>query len=157
MQGLGMATPSNQANAAILSSVRTEILIAFVFSLLAMVVFAIMAVVYGGIALFASAAPAIGTLTVNGAAVPAGSPAAGGWLLFSSIFGIVALVVLAMLAISVATFIHINRMRNAADAGDVTRLKALNSVGWAILALIFNGLVAGILLLVAHGPITDLK
>ncbi len=142
-----MATQQQSAvNAAMLGSIKTEILIAFVFSLLAMIVEAIMAAVYGGIALF---------LTPIAVAPMVAGSAAG--FTFLSLFGIISMVMVVMFVLSLLSFLHINRMRNAADAGDVTTLKALNSVGWAIIALIFNGMIAGILLLVAHGSITGLK
>jgi hypothetical protein len=48
-------------------------------------------------------------------------------------------------------------MRIAANKGDIKTLKELNSIGWAIVALIFSGIIPGIMLLVAAGPITSLE
>jgi hypothetical protein len=48
------------------------------------------------------------------------------------------------------------RMYSAANNGDIATLKSLNSLGWAIVALIFSGIIPGILLLIAHGRISDL-
>ena len=49
-----------------------------------------------------------------------------------------------------------NKMRKAANQGDIAMLKELNSIGWAIVALIFAGIIPGVMLLIAHGPIEEL-
>ena len=46
-------------------------------------------------------------------------------------------------------------MRNAAVRHGLEELKGLNSFGWAIVGF-FAGIVPGIMLLVAHGPIGEL-
>jgi hypothetical protein len=48
------------------------------------------------------------------------------------------------------------RMRSAADRGDIGTLKSLNSVGWAVVGLIFAGVIPGVMLLIANGPINEL-
>ncbi len=48
------------------------------------------------------------------------------------------------------------RMLSAASKGDIVTLKQLNSDGWAIVAIIFSGLVQGLLLLGAGGVIKSL-
>jgi hypothetical protein len=48
-------------------------------------------------------------------------------------------------------------MRGAAERGDIPRLKALNSTGWAIIGLFFTGIITGVMLLLANGPINDLS
>lgn len=47
-------------------------------------------------------------------------------------------------------------MRTAANLGQVTELKQLNSIGWAVVALLFSGIIPGIMLLIAHSPIERL-
>ena len=71
----------------------------------------------------------------------------------SSFLGIISLV---MMVPSIFVFLHTNQMRHAANAGNISRLKQLNSVGWGIIALIFTGVITGIVLLIAHGPINEL-
>jgi len=73
--------------------------------------------------------------------------------ILSSFLGIISLV---MLVPSIFVFRHTNQMRHAANAGNTSLLKQLNSVGWGIVALIFTGAIPGILLLMAHGPINKL-
>ena len=48
------------------------------------------------------------------------------------------------------------KMYSAVQNGDIATLKSLNSLGWAIVALIFSGIIPGVLLLIAHGRIEDL-
>ncbi|HEV2226598.1 MAG TPA: zinc ribbon domain-containing protein [Nitrososphaerales archaeon] len=48
-------------------------------------------------------------------------------------------------------------MRSAAESGDIAKLKSLNSLGWAIVALIFTGVINGIMLIIANGTINDLQ
>ncbi len=57
---------------------------------------------------------------------------------------------------TVVVLIRTVRMLSAAGRGDVAALKQLNSVGWAIVAIIFSGLVQGLLLLGASGAIKSL-
>ena len=63
---------------------------------------------------------------------------------------------LIMFAVSIIVTIRIYRMYKAANSGDIASLKSMNSLGWAIIALIFSGLIPGIMLLIAHGPIQQL-
>jgi len=48
------------------------------------------------------------------------------------------------------------KMYSAAGNGDIAALKSLNSLGWAIVALLFSGIIPGILLLIAYGRINGL-
>ena len=100
----------------------TLILIAFVFSILTLVAFGIYAVVLLGIAL----APGIGT------------------------FALLALIPLVFFAVGLYCFVRINRIRIYYNAGKYREAYQENSVGLGILTLIFNGVVAGVLLLVAR-------
>jgi hypothetical protein len=65
-------------------------------------------------------------------------------------------VFLVLMIPSVLVFRHTSQMRGAANRVNVSRLRQLNSVGWGVVALIFSGVVPGIMLLMAHGPINEL-
>ncbi|GGP19797.1 hypothetical protein GCM10007981_04930 [Thermocladium modestius] len=134
-----MSGPSQPQNP-VLGSIRTELLVGLIFAILAMLGFIIVAIIYfADVALVSSMAPY-------------GAPAAAVGVLVG--FGIVFLI---MFAISIIVTIRIYRMYKAANSGDVAALKAMNSLGWAIVALIFSGLIPGIMLLIAHGPIQQLQ
>jgi putative membrane protein len=51
---------------------------------------------------------------------------------------------------------RMRRMYKAAGNNDISKLKQTNSLGWAIIGLIFAGVIPGIMMLVAHGPINEL-
>ena len=70
------------------------------------------------------------------------------------IWGIVLLV---FMVPSVLVMRRAGRLYHAAKRNDVRGLKEADSVGLAVVALIFTGVVPGILLLVAHGPISELE
>ena len=105
-------------NVSKLSSIKTYLLVAFIFNLLAVIGFAIVTA-----------------------------------FLLIILIGIVFLV---PLILSVLVLMRINQMRSAAERGDIAKLKELNSVGWAIIGLLFSGIITGIMLLIANGAITDL-
>ncbi|EQD75480.1 hypothetical protein B1A_03950 [mine drainage metagenome] len=48
-------------------------------------------------------------------------------------------------------------MLNAANSGDIAVLKEKNSIAVAIIALIFTGIIPGIMLLIAHGEINSIS
>jgi hypothetical protein len=47
-------------------------------------------------------------------------------------------------------------MYNAVNAGDIATLKANSDMVWAIIALIFAGVIPGIMLIIADDPIKQL-
>ncbi len=106
-------------NAGKLSSIRTYLLIAFVFNIITVVLF--------------------GLATA-----------------FLLIF-IIGVVFLIPLILAILVLQRVSQMKGAADSGDIPRLKELNSVGWAVIALLFAGIIPGILLLIANGAINDLS
>jgi hypothetical protein len=65
-------------------------------------------------------------------------------------------VFLVLMIPSVLVLRHASQMRSAANLGNLSRLEQLNSVGWGVVALIFSGVVPGIMLLMANGPIHEL-
>jgi ribosomal protein L40E len=86
--------------------------------------------------------------------------------LYNSIFSITAGVVvflifiigpLVLLIASIILCKRLNRMNRAANQGDFETLKYMNSTGWAIFALLVGGVIPGIALLVAHAPIEELS
>jgi hypothetical protein len=63
-----------------------------------------------------------------------------------------------ILAVSIYLLLRISAMWNAANAGNKNKLKELNSTAWAIIAIITVFLApAGIVLLILHSPIDNLK
>jgi putative membrane protein len=132
---------SNQSR---LSSIRTYLLIGFIFVILALIAWIILAIFYFFIGVVAIAATS--SISYTGAPLAVGF----GWLIVGVIFLLLALP-------TILVFRRINTMRNAAERGDITTLKQYNSVGWGIVALIFVGIIPGIMLLVAYGPIQDLS
>ena len=99
-------------NASKLSSIKTYMLVALIFNILAILVWLV-----ASLAIF----PVL-------------------WLILS-------ILVLAL---------RVMPMRSAAESGDIARLKSLNSVVWGIVALIFAGIIPGIMMLLATGPINEL-
>ena len=51
---------------------------------------------------------------------------------------------------SILVFLRICLLYSAAKKGDINKLKRLSSIGWAIMALIFSGVIPGVMLLVAR-------
>ncbi len=141
-----MSGPNQPQNPA-LSSIRTELLVGLIFAVLAILGFIIAAIIF-----FAEVA-VIGSMMTYG--TPYGTPY--GASAVAGVFIAYGIVFLIMFAISIIVTMRIYRMYKAAGSGDVAALKALNSLGWAIVALIFSGLIPGIMLLIAHGPIQQLQ
>jgi len=110
-----------------LGSIRTMVLVALIFAIIAMIL-ELIAVIAVGFA---------------------------GFLVGSAGF-ILVVPVLVFLIINVLVVRRTWRMYSAANNGDIATLKSLNSLGWAIVALIFSGIIPGIMLLIAHGRINDL-
>ena len=122
-----------------LHSIKTYVLVAWIFALLALLVwigYFLIAVIIGAIwsRLIGPYFAAVAFVAI----VP-------GTILF-----------LVFAVPTILVFVRLNRMKRAADEGNVGALKGLNSIGWAIVALIFAGIIPGIMLLVAHGPIEEL-
>ncbi|MGD0406810.1 MAG: hypothetical protein ABSB10_09205 [Candidatus Bathyarchaeia archaeon] len=69
---------------------------------------------------------------------------------------ITGIVLLVFLVIAVIVFMRVRRMYNAVNSGDINTLKQYNNMTWAILALIFAGVIPGIMLFISFGPINEL-
>ncbi len=115
-----------------LSSIHTYLLVAFIFAILFMIVWVFAAI-----------------WTIVGFAVAA----ALGYGIF--VF-LPAFAYLVLFAVSVIVFLRIWKMYNAVNAGDIATLKATSNILWAIIALIFAGVIPGIMLIIADGPIKQL-
>jgi putative membrane protein len=123
-----------------LASLKTYMLIAFIFNILAIIGFAI-----GGLLEIVSWATWSGYDYYGVLA---------GWSMGFLIYGIVLLVLAGIAAWIFLT--RVNPMYKAANTGNVATLKALNNMMWAIIALIFAGVLPGIMLLISFGPINEL-
>ncbi|MEM4066249.1 MAG: SHOCT domain-containing protein [Candidatus Micrarchaeaceae archaeon] len=76
---------------------------------------------------------------------------------FGSIFGVLFILFAFFWIPAYIVTKRIANMRAVAQKNDVLKLKELNSTAWAIVALIFAGVIPGIMLLLAHGPIDSLN
>jgi len=120
-----------------LGSISTMVLVALIFAIIA----AILWIVVLGLVGFASA-----VISKQGIVSPVASAELGVIGFLSVIFLIIDVVVIS----------RTWKMYSAVKNGDIATLKSLNSIGWAIVALIFSGVIPGVLLLIAHGRIEDL-
>ena len=68
----------------------------------------------------------------------------------------IAMALTALFLLDALVLHRIYKMYKAADSGDVAALKSLNSVGWAVVALLFAGLIPGIMLILIHGLVEKL-
>ena len=115
-----------------LATVKTYMLIAFIFSI-------IFVIVWIGAALSVLSAFAYATAVGLG-----------------FFFVLPALIYLVLFAVSIIVFLRIYKMYKAANAGDIATLKETSNILWAIIALIFAGVIPGIMLILADGPIKQL-
>jgi len=120
-----------------LGSIRTMVLVALIFAILAL----IGEIVVLGLVGFASA-----VMSEQGIVSPAASAE----------LGVIGFLSVVFLIIDVLVISRTWKMYSAVKNGDIATLKSLNSLGWAIVALIFSGIIPGVLLLIAHGRIEDL-
>jgi putative membrane protein len=140
-----MSYPNQDMNSNRLSSIRTYLLIGFIFVILTLIGWILLGIIYliGAIGIIATTAAFDFTHASTAVAL--------GISLGLGIFFL-------LLALpTVLVFRRINTMRNAANIGNIATLKQYDSVGWGIVALIFVGIIPGIMMLIAHGPIQDLS
>ncbi len=122
-----------------LSSIKTEILVAFIFSILTTISWALV--------------DAFFILTL----VPLGFGFSNPYLpSIFLVFLIYPIVFLVLTVLSILVVVRVNQLRTAIDRNDAVAIKQLNSIGWAIIALIFTGVIPGIMLIIAHGQIEQL-
>ncbi len=123
-----------------LSGVKTEILVAFIFEILALIGWIVGMIILGILALLYGIVSGLNQYVFAALIVPA--------IIYTIIF-------LILFIPTILVLIRTNRMRKALNKGDIQTLKSLNSIGWAIVALIFSGIIPGIMLLIAYGPIEE--
>ena len=120
-----------------LGSIGTMVLVALIFAIIA----AIFEIVVLGLVGFAGA-----VMSEQGIVSPVASAE----------LGLIGFLSLVFLIIDVLVVRRTWNVYSAVKNGDIAALKSLNSLGWAIAALICSGIVSGVLLLIAHGRIEDL-
>jgi putative membrane protein len=133
-----MTTPYNDTSK--LASIKTYILIAFIFNIIVLVAWAL-----AGMSQIVSYFTFASYYSYYGVLVGA-----------SSALLITGIVLLVFLVFSVLVFMRVRRMYNAVNSGDIKTLKQYNNMMWAILALIFTGVIPGIMLIISFGPINEL-
>jgi putative membrane protein len=120
-----------------LGTIRTYILIAWIVSIIAMIGFLLSAVwQIIAYATFSSAFYVFGYVAT-----------------YLIVYGIVYLV---FGILSILVFLRVWKMWKAVNANDIATLKATSNMMWAIIALIFAGVLPGIMLILADGPIKQL-
>ena len=67
-----------------------------------------------------------------------------------------AIIYMVLFAFSIIVFLRVYKMYKAANAGDIATLKETSNMMWAIIALIFAGVIPGIMLIISDGPIKQL-
>jgi hypothetical protein len=133
-------------------------MIAFVFAVIITVVSGISALAYivfgliigGGLGALFSAAGSAGNPVFSGVLGSAGVLT----VIISTLFWIVLWSVVPVLSLLVT--LRLNRMRTAVSQGNIRLLRELNSMAWAIVALLLAGIVPGVLMLVAFSEINNL-
>ena len=121
-----------------LASIKTYILIAWIFSMLIMIVW-----------LLAGVSSIFSYLALAALTGPFGYGFAAGGL-------ITGLVLLIFIVPAFLCFLRIWKMYKAVNSGDIATLKATSNMMWAIIALIFTGVIPGIMLIISDGPIHQL-
>ncbi|MCL4347950.1 MAG: SHOCT domain-containing protein [Candidatus Thermoplasmatota archaeon] len=120
-----------------LSSIKTELLVAMIFLILTLIGSIIFFVFFIFLILFVSSNSGF-----------SGPP------IFVSPFGLLALV---FFIPALIILLRVREMQDAADRGDVEKLKSMNSLGVAIIALLLTGIIPGIMLLIAYSEINQLN
>ena len=120
-----------------LNSIKTELTIAWVFALIALIIDIILLLAGLGYTIYFLSIPYVGWV---GAAT----------FLTYFIIGLIFMIP------TILVYRRVSAMRRAANMGDIQTLKRLNSIGYAIVALLFSWFITGILLLIAHGAIESL-
>ena len=131
-----MSTPNYDPSK--FASIKTYIMIAFIINIIAIVGFA------------------LGALWDIWLAATVTEYTFGYYAGYTIGLAITGIVYLVLAVFSIIVFMRVRRMYNAANAGDIKTLKQLNNMMWAILALIFAGVIPGIMLLISFGPINEL-
>jgi putative membrane protein len=124
--------PPPQQSGTNLATIKTYMLIAFIFSIIFMLVW---------IAAAASTFITFAAFSVIGLGIFVLLPA---------------ILYLVLFVISIIVFLRIYKMYKAANAGDIATLKETSNMMWSIIALIFAGVIPGIMLIISDAPIKQL-
>ena len=132
--------PPQQSNTN-LATIKTYILIAWIFSILLMIVWMLGAVssIISYLAICSFSRSPFGSWLL-----------AGGIFIYRHYFTGFRGICISMV------FLRIWKMYKAVNAGDIATLKATSNMMWAIIALIFAGVIPGIMLIISDGPIKQL-
>lgn len=129
-----------------LSTLKTYMLIAFIFCIIGLVLWVISGLV--SITSYLSAVSLANSLWGGNAP----SYVTGAYL-----GGLIAGIVLLIFIVpTILVFLRVYKMYNAVNRGDIATLKAMNNMMWAIIALIFSGVIPGVMLIISNGPINEL-
>ena len=131
-----MSTPNYDSQR--LASIKTYMLIAFIFNIIGMILFGLLGI-WQIISWATWSSAYLGYLA--------------GWATGMLITGVVLLV---FFVFALLVFMRVRKMYNAVNRGDIATLKSLNNMMWAVLALIFTGVITGIMLIISFGPINEL-
>jgi putative membrane protein len=134
-----MSTPNYDQSK--LASIKTYMLIAFIFNIIAMIGF-----ILGALSEIWAYATWAGYYDIFGAYYTG----------FATGFLITGIILLVFAIFAIIVFMRIRKMYNAVNAGDIATLKQYNNMMWAILALIFAGVLPGIMLIISFGTINEL-
>lgn len=115
---------------------KTLILIALIFSIIAMIAFVI-----SGISDILSAL----ALSASYASYGLPTPVSVSFLFVYSV------VYLIMFLASIIVFMRIRKIYDSLKVGNLQQALMLNSIGWGIIALIFSGIISGVLMLISRG------
>ncbi len=114
---------------------KTLVLIAFIFSIIALVLF-----------FFSFVSDIVNAISISASYTSAGIPAPYTVGLFYA-YGIIYII---MFLITVIVFLRVKRIYDLLKAGNTAQAFKINTVTWAIIAIIFSGIITGIMLLLAR-------
>lgn len=115
---------------------KTLILIAMIFSIIAIVAFAI-----------SGFSDVISALTLSALYASNGVPAP---ITVSFLYVYSAVYVIMFLA-SIIVFLRVKKIYDSLKMGNLQQALMLNSIAWGVIALIFSGIITGILMLISRG------
>jgi putative membrane protein len=132
-----MSTPNYDQSK--LASIKTYMLVAFIFNIIGMIAFGL-----------------LGIWEIITWATWSGYDYFGVLAGYSTGLLITGIVLLVFFVFALLIFMRVRKMYTAVNRGDIATLKSLNNMMWAILALIFTGVITGVMLLISFGPINEL-
>ncbi len=141
-----------------IGTIKTYFLIALIFGILTLLAYAAVVLSSVGALLLM---PSGGTTTYTSpsgvSSVVVHSTISGGAASAVYLVYLMGALGLVVLILNVLIVIREFKMYSAAGQHDIEALKKKNSLLWAILALIFNGVIAGIFMILAKGQIEELS